>query len=34
MDELFDNFFNWQILMATYPLLLKGLWMIDTLMLL
>ena len=27
MDELFDNFFNWQILMATYPLLLKGLWM-------
>ena len=27
MDELVQNFFNWQVLATTYPLLLKGLWM-------
>ena len=27
MDELVHNFFNWQVLATTYPLLLKGLWM-------
>jgi len=27
MNELIENFFNWQVLATAYPLLLKGLWM-------